>query len=70
MEYLKKYIVTITIIIRTTKIEVVKVTVIVTVENGIVVNCVLHQIYDIFIPRVLFEYRCNSINPIQASIPS
>lgn len=37
MEYLKKYIVTITIIV-TTKIEEIKVTVIATVVNGIVAN--------------------------------
>lgn len=38
MEYLKKYFVTVTIIIRTTIIQEIKVTVIVTVENGTVVN--------------------------------
>jgi len=54
MEYLKKYIVTGTIIIRTTKTEEIKITAIVTVENGIVVNWVCYIKFTTFLSLVSF----------------
>lgn len=53
MEYLKKYIVTITIIV-TTKIEEIKVTVIATVVNGIVANWVCYIKFMTFLSLISF----------------
>lgn len=53
MEYLKKYIVTITIIV-TTKIEEIKVTVIATVVNGIVANWACYIKFIIFLSLISF----------------